>query len=190
VSTESKIRDARARAIEAYTTDIDSVLSTWPESPIERLFLAELIAEGWREGGDVGLISFHAYATAHRESGIALPSWSERLPRCLNMGSGMMWVSQLDVHLPELRCRLDFALLPEVQAQANGVRYRVAVELDGHDFHERTKEQARRDKQRDRVLQTAGWIVLRFAGSEVFADPHSCEVQAVRAAVSTFRSKP
>jgi very-short-patch-repair endonuclease len=50
----------------------------------------------------------------------------------------------------------------------------VAVEIDGHDFHEKTKEQASRDKERDRVLQTAGYIVLRFTGSEVYRDPQKC----------------
>lgn len=45
------------------------------------------------------------------------------------------------------------------------------VECDGHDFHEKTKEQARRDKQRDRFLVSKGFKVLRFTGSEIWADP-------------------
>jgi very-short-patch-repair endonuclease len=53
----------------------------------------------------------------------------------------------------------------------------VAVECDGHDFHERTKEQAARDKKRDREILTAGYPVLRFTGSEVFANPTSCADQ-------------
>lgn len=48
------------------------------------------------------------------------------------------------------------------------------VECDGHDFHERTKEQARRDKQRDRYFQSKGMKVLRFTGSEIWADPEQC----------------
>lgn len=49
----------------------------------------------------------------------------------------------------------------------------MVVECDGHDFHERTKEQARRDKQRDRFFQSRGLKVLRFTGSEIFADPQA-----------------
>lgn len=49
----------------------------------------------------------------------------------------------------------------------------MVVECDGHDFHERTKEQARRDKQRDRFFQSRGLKVLRFTGSEIFADPRA-----------------
>jgi very-short-patch-repair endonuclease len=45
------------------------------------------------------------------------------------------------------------------------------VECDGHDFHERTKEQARRDKQRDRFFVSKGHKVLRFTGSEIWANP-------------------
>lgn len=35
---------------------------------------------------------------------------------------------------------------------------------------ERTKEQARRDKSRDRAMVKDGWRVLRFTGSEVYAN--------------------
>lgn len=48
------------------------------------------------------------------------------------------------------------------------------VECDGHDFHERTKEQARHDKKRDRFFQSKGYKVLRFTGSEIWANPEEC----------------
>lgn len=50
-------------------------------------------------------------------------------------------------------------------------RFAVLVECDGHDYHERTKDQAKRDKARDRKLQAAGHTVLHFTGSEIWADP-------------------
>jgi very-short-patch-repair endonuclease len=50
----------------------------------------------------------------------------------------------------------------------------IVVECDGHDFHERTKEQAARDRSRDRRLQAAGHHVLRFTGSEIYRDPMKC----------------
>lgn len=55
----------------------------------------------------------------------------------------------------------------------------IVVECDGHDFHERTKEQARRDKQRDRYLQSKGYRVLRFTGSEIWADAEACADEIV-----------
>jgi very-short-patch-repair endonuclease len=42
------------------------------------------------------------------------------------------------------------------------------IECDGHDFHEKTKEQARKDKKRDRDLIALGYKVLRFTGSEIY----------------------
>jgi very-short-patch-repair endonuclease len=49
----------------------------------------------------------------------------------------------------------------------------VIVECDGHDFHEKTKEQASKDKKRDRFLQKHGLAVLRFSGSDVWKDAFS-----------------
>lgn len=58
---------------------------------------------------------------------------------------------------------------------------RIAIECDGHDFHERTPEQAQRDKSRDRFLSEQGWIVLRFTGREITRDARSCALQAINA---------
>lgn len=70
------------------------------------------------------------------------------------------------------RYRADFLLVG-----FNGAA--IIVECDGHNFHERTKEQAARDRQRDRDLQAAGFIVLRFTGSELWADPMKCGREAI-----------
>lgn len=51
---------------------------------------------------------------------------------------------------------------------------RVVIECDGHEYHERTKVQARKDRSRDRELQGMGYIILRYTGSEIFADPLGC----------------
>lgn len=53
----------------------------------------------------------------------------------------------------------------------------VVVECDGHEFHERTKDQAARDKKRDRILQEEGFHVLRFTGSEIWKDAGGCARQ-------------
>lgn len=53
------------------------------------------------------------------------------------------------------------------------------VECDGHDFHERTKEQAAKDRSRDRAAILAGYEVFRFTGSELWCDPLGCARQIV-----------
>lgn len=55
----------------------------------------------------------------------------------------------------------------------------LVVECDGHAFHERTKEQAARDRARDRGLQSEGYTVFRFTGSELWRDPLGCAEQVV-----------
>ena len=62
--------------------------------------------------------------------------------------------------------RADFALI-----SSSGF---LVVECDGHDFHERTKEQAAHDRKRDRFMVADGWTVLRFTGSEIHRDPVMC----------------
>lgn len=54
---------------------------------------------------------------------------------------------------------------------------RLIVECDGHDFHERTKEQAAKDRGRDREFQLRGYTILRFTGSELHANPLACARQ-------------
>ncbi len=50
----------------------------------------------------------------------------------------------------------------------------VVVELDGHDFHERTHAQAMRDRTKDRAIQLRGHMVLRFTGHEVMSYGRRC----------------
>jgi very-short-patch-repair endonuclease len=68
-----------------------------------------------------------------------------------------------------------------------GFYFAVVVECDGHAFHERTKQQAARDRQRDRALQKAGYEVFRFTGSELSADAKMC-AQEVLDALMTFQT--
>jgi len=60
------------------------------------------------------------------------------------------------------------------------------VECDGHDFHEKTKQQAAHDKKRDRFMTVSGYGVLRFTGSEIYRDPIGC----VREVVGYFAQFP
>ncbi len=57
------------------------------------------------------------------------------------------------------------------------IQERLVVECDGHEFHERTREQATRDKNRDRELLNAGYPVMRFTGSEIVSSPLKCSNQ-------------
>lgn len=64
--------------------------------------------------------------------------------------------------------RLDFAVHIHT---SQSVVCKFAVEIDGHNFHEKTQEQATRDKSRDRHLARLGYTVLRYTGSEIYRNP-------------------
>lgn len=51
---------------------------------------------------------------------------------------------------------------------------KLAIELDGHDFHEKTKEQAANDRARERMIVRHGYSIFRFTGSEVIRNPRKC----------------
>lgn len=61
------------------------------------------------------------------------------------------------------------------------------IECDGHDFHERTPDQAERDRSRDRALQQMGLPVLRFTGREIHRSARDCAMQVVDFAKERIR---
>ncbi len=50
----------------------------------------------------------------------------------------------------------------------------IAIECDGHDWHDRTKQQAAYDRARDRWMLKNGVATLRFTGSEIFHSAEKC----------------
>jgi hypothetical protein len=63
----------------------------------------------------------------------------------------------------------------------------VLIEIDGHTYHERTREQVTDRNQRDRDLQAAGFIVLHFSFDEVSREPHRCIAEVLSAAFDQYR---
>lgn len=119
------------------------------ESPIEELFLAAVFASGI-DSHDLGA---HIYARPYRDDFGFFP------------GTHVWPQAKISNY------RLDFLI---VHVEPKGKKTFVAVECDGHDFHEKTKEQAAHDKMRDRFLTGQGIKVLRFTGSEIYRDPLQC----------------
>jgi very-short-patch-repair endonuclease len=96
------------------------------------------------------------------------------------------WVFQ------NVEARLGVVLTPQHEIAVGGQTYRVdflitkpgtamqvAVELDGHEFHERTPQQAAKDRARDRTLTLQGMTVLRFTGGETFKNVRQCVSEVV-----------
>jgi very-short-patch-repair endonuclease len=60
----------------------------------------------------------------------------------------------------------------------------LAVECDGHEWHERTKQQASGDRARDRDLLRTGILTARYTGSDIASDPDGCAADLLDIVVS------
>lgn len=74
--------------------------------------------------------------------------------------------------------RADIVLF-DLKRSTSEMQYALVIECDGHDFHERTKEQAAYDRSRDRDMQLAGYEVIRFTGHEINRDAYACADHAI-----------
>jgi very-short-patch-repair endonuclease len=148
---EQFVREAAQNEAVRYEEDVYSICSRC-ESPIEALVMAAL-----HKHAKIGCENFHFLNT---DKPNPVPAFDEAafVYTQVRVGEYRADILIHDVTMPlELR---------EPQW--------IIVECDGHEYHERTKEQARRDKKRDRFFTAKGFKVLRFTGSEIWADPDSC----------------
>ncbi|MFA9272362.1 MAG: hypothetical protein ACEQSX_16735 [Baekduiaceae bacterium] len=67
---------------------------------------------------------------------------------------------------------------------------RLVVECDGHEWHERTKEQARRDRARDREIQAHDLAIYRYTGSDVWRDVFASAGEAIQELNRRFEWPP
>jgi hypothetical protein len=130
------------------------------ESPVEQILLAALCAR-WQ--GRVAPDGRRAWAHLAEH-----PEWA-----------GLFRVvvePQKVIHTPGATYRADlFVYVTQACPAPQPILWgATVVEVDGHEFHERTRTQATRDRRRDRDLLREGLRVLRFTGSEVSAAPFAC----------------
>lgn len=95
-------------------------------------------------------------------------------------GDSMMWLMpQFEVPTAKHNYYVDFAV--------DGVSgLNIAIECDGHDFHEKTKEQVAHDNERDYNLKMAGWDILHFSGSQIYNAPFKCARQTINYVVEEY----
>lgn len=104
--------------------------------------------------------------------GIAL---AELLPGLDQITEANYLIAQYPIDSNDKSYRVDFLL----DCFGNNKNVSCVVECDGHDYHEKTKEQAKRDKQRDRNLTKDGHKVIRFTGSEIYKNPMHCAREVI-----------
>ena len=82
---------------------------------------------------------------------------------------------QAEINYKNKKYRADILLNACDFVQEKHVKF--AIECDGHEFHEKTKEQVRRDRSRERDLMKLGYTVIRFSGSEIVESPDECALE-------------
>jgi len=100
-------------------------------------------------------------------------------------------IEQREVTAGKELFRVDFQVVPRdplmlVAGIRLGCPMKIAVELDGHDFHERTKEQVMHRNHRDRRLQADGWVVMHMSGSELLKRPIPCVLEVIQVAAGAL----
>jgi very-short-patch-repair endonuclease len=78
---------------------------------------------------------------------------------------------QAEIDTPAGKYRVDFLITSKSTGEIGTA---LVIELDGHDFHERTKEQVAYDNKRARALAQAGMTVVRFSGHEMVTKARDC----------------
>lgn len=135
----------------SHTSTVVEVFEVLCESPIEIM---------------LGAAAYLSFSTALG------PLSPTKLLRVQQYGEDLTYSGQW-VLVPQFqwgKYRIDFALYTKLP-------YPIFIECDGHDFHERTKQDAQRDREKDRTIQAAGIPILRFTGSEIYRSPHDCAYQ-------------
>ena len=133
-------------------------LNTAIESPIEELMLYGLILAAQDEVEDIGFV------VDGRRFG--------------DSGNGADFLI-IEPQAKIENYRADFLLTFKSSLPGFEKGRQLVVECDGHNFHDKTKQQASRDKERDREMKKLGYDVFRFTGSDIWNDAFSCAKEAV-----------
>lgn len=111
---------------------------------------------------------------------VAFWIWWDAISRGYQWMGESVWLErQRELDVEGERFRLDFVVEPDTAWAADLARHGmtwplIAIEVDGHGFHERTREQVALRDRRDRALQKAQWKVFHFSFSEFTQDPSAC----------------
>lgn len=143
----------------------------YTESPIERILLAKLFC-----ALDMTSPGTPCHFQAARRASWTWEDHEEYVGLLVDfdLGGGNFSSTSIGTQVGIGPYRADIFISCVVETRGERKRLRLVVECDGHDHHDLTKDQARRDRQRDRWMLANGFAILRFTGSEIFNDPFRC----------------
>ena len=155
-------------------------------SPIELQLRNAIVEQANIEAHNVSLFDYStsvvdAVASFHEECGIAINDDDLIVdPQFHEYGDGEdVWSMYGSVRL--LTYRIDLLMVT--------FGHELAIECDGHEFHDRTKQQASADRARDRELLGLGIPTVRFTGSDIFHRADECAAEIFSILKSLDRRK-
>lgn len=104
---------------------------------------------------------------------------------CFGHADAMMFLWDHSLKFPTVTGPITPDFLAFWRIPGDNKYYPIIVELDGHEFHQKTKQQVERDYERNRIIQGAGFQVIRFTGSEVYRNPRKCLEKTYEMAVNS-----
>lgn len=82
--------------------------------------------------------------------------------------------SQMPIEIGTKKYIADFYFEEDVYVNKFNTDKKIIIECDGHQFHQKTKEQVKHDNEREYDLKMAGYEILRFSGSQIYNEPLKC----------------
>lgn len=175
-SVEETIQKATSHVARSKAEETDAFL--WSEckemlghSPIEQMFFC----------GIVSVAKVNAFPLYVGHDRINLDNPSDDVPR---LAKDVKHQAHPIILLPQARIgqyRVDSVLY----VNEGPFAVPTVVELDGHEWHERSQKQRSEEKDRDRHMQFMGMRVGRYTGSDVFKDPFRVAADALNLTIST-----
>lgn len=105
--------------------------------------------------------------------------WFREFQESINYAEPFTLDSQVQVSCETKKYHLDFQVIGHIGWEAFPLM--LAVELDGHTYHERTRAQVASRDSRDRDLQNAGWRVFHFSYGELTEGAVDCVTSVIAA---------
>lgn len=97
--------------------------------------------------------------------------------------------SQEEIILEKKKYVADFYFEQDMYVNPFDTDKKIVIECDGHEFHQKTKEQVKHDNEREYDLKMAGYEIIRFSGSQIYNEPFKCAEDAYNYIMKSIKEK-
>ena len=95
--------------------------------------------------------------------------------------------SQVTIKVEKKKYIVDFYFEQDQYVNRFDTDKKIIIECDGHEFHQKTKEQVKHDNEREYDLKMAGYEIIRFSGSQIYNEPFKCVEDAYNYIIKSIK---